>query len=237
EELRRRLTRSAIAVALATAVAFAFADHVFNILKAPAGSIELVFIEMTEMLSTYVKVCIASGIVLSMPYLAYQFFAFVAPALTDREKRYLYIILPWVTGMFLCGVVFAYFVLLPPAINVLLNFGSDIATPQIRVGNYISLVTRITVITGILFELPVVTTFLSRLGIISPRWLAQRRKAAILLSFILAAIVTPTTDPVNQALIAGTMIALFEMSIWLAKIFQRRQVPRTALPRPTTVKS
>ncbi|MEW6142416.1 MAG: twin-arginine translocase subunit TatC [Chloroflexota bacterium] len=228
DELRRRLTRSVIAVAIATVIAFAFANYIFYFLKLPAGDIELVFIEMTEMISTYMKVCLAAGFAITMPYLVYQFFAFVAPALTRKEKKYIYIILPWVTFMFLGGIAFAYFVLLPPAINILLTFGEDIATPQIRIGNYISLVTRILLVTGLIFELPVVTTFLSRLGVLSPKWLAGKRKAAILLSFVIAAVVTPTMDPINQTLVAGTLIVLFEMSIWLAKIFQRRQVPQTA---------
>lgn len=228
DELRRRLTKSVIAVAAGTVIAFVFASYIFYFLKLPAGNVELVFIEMTEMISTYMKVCLAAGTVISMPYLIYHLFAFVTPALTRKEKRYVYIILPWVTFMFLGGIAFAYFILLPPAINILLTFGEDIATPQIRIGNYISLVTRILLITGLIFELPVVTTFLARLGVLSPKWLAGKRRAAILLSFIVAAVATPTMDPVNQTLVAGTLIVLFEMSIWLAKIFQRRETPRTA---------
>jgi len=228
DELRRRLTKSVIAVAAGTVVSFIFANYIFDFLKLPAGNVELVFIEMTEMISTYMKVCLAAGIAITMPYLVYQFFAFVAPALTRKEKKYVYIILPWVTFMFLGGIAFAYFILLPPALNILLTFGEDIATPQIRIGNYISLVTRILLVTGLIFELPVVTTFLSRLGVLSPKWLAGKRKAAILLSFVAAAVVTPTMDPINQTLVAGTLIVLFEMSIWLAKIFQRRQAPQTA---------
>lgn len=227
DELRRRLTRSVIAIAISTAVAFAFADYFFYFLKLPAGDIHLVFIEMTEMITTYMKVSLAAGIAISMPYLIYQFFAFVAPALTHREKKYVFIILPWVTAMFLGGVAFAYFLLLPPAINILLNFGGDIATPQIRIGNYFSLVTRILLVTGLIFELPVVTTFLARLGVLSPKWLAGNRRSAILFSFITAAILTPTVDPINQTLVAGTLIVLFEMSIWLARIVQRRDAPRT----------
>jgi sec-independent protein translocase protein TatC len=224
-ELKRRLVRGVIAVAVATIASFFLAEYIFYFLKLPAGNVELIYVEMTEMVSTYMKVCLAAGIVISTPYLAYHFFAFVAPALTRREKKYLWVILPWVTFMFLGGVAFAYFVLLPPALGILLTFGEGIATPQIRVGNYISLVIRILLVTGAVFELPVVTTFLARLGVVTPKMLASRRKAAILLAFVLSAVVTPTVDPVNQTLVAGTLVLLYELSILLARIFQKKAAP------------
>ena len=221
-ELRRRLIRSVIAVSITTVISFIFASQIFEILKSPAGEINLIYIEMTEMIGTYMKVSFASGIMLAMPYLVYQFIMFVSPALTDREKKRVYLVLPWIALMFIGGVVFAYFILVPPAMKFLITFGSDIADPQIKIGNYVSIVTRLLLAIGLVFEMPVITTFLARLGIITPKWLSNKRKPAIILAFILAAIITPTFDPVNQILVAAPLIILYEISIWLAKLVQRK---------------
>ena len=129
--------------------------------------------------------------------------------------------------MFAGGVAFGYFILIPPATRFLLSFGADIASPEIRIGNYISLITRLLLSIGLVFELPVITTFLARLGVITSSWLASKRKISIILAFILAAIITPTFDPINQTLVAAPLIILYEMSIWLAKLVQRRK-PREA---------
>lgn len=222
-ELRKQLIRSVIAIAVTSLISFIFAKQIFYILILPAAGINLIYIEMTEMIGTYMKVCIASGIVLAMPYLAYQGIMFVSPALTSKEKRYVYVALPWIALMFMAGVAFGYFILVPPAISFLITFGSDIATPQIKIGNYISIVTRLLLAIGFAFEMPVITTFLARLGIIKPKWLSDRRKPAIIIAFILAAIITPTFDPINQILVAVPLIVLYELSIWLAKLVQRKE--------------
>ena len=221
-EFRRRLIRGVIAVSVTTVISFIFAKQIFEILKSPAGEINLIFIEMTEMIGTYMRVSLVSGIILAMPYLVYQLIMFISPALTHREKKRVYLILPWIALMFIGGVIFAYFILVPPAVKFLITFGSDIATPQIKIGNYISIVSRLLLSIGLVFEMPVLTTFLTRLGIITPKWLSDKRKPAIILAFILAAIITPTFDPVNQILVAAPLIILYEISIWLAKLVQRK---------------
>ncbi len=221
-ELRSRLIKCVIAVILTTSISFIFAKQLFHILILPAGEINLIYIEMTEMIGTYMLVCLTSGIILAMPYIVLQFLMFVSPALTRKEKKYVYLILPWVGMMFIAGVVFGYFVLVPPGMRFLTTFGSDIATPQIKIGNYISVVTRLLLAIGLVFEIPVVSTFLARLGVITPKWLADKRKPAIILALILAAIITPTFDPVNQMLVAVPLMVLYEMSIWLAKLVQRK---------------
>jgi len=223
QELRRRLIRSVIVVAVASLIAFVFYKWIFYILKLPAEGINLVFIEMTEMLGTIMKVCLLAGIILAMPYLVYEGIMFVSPALTPREKKYVYIVLPWIALMFMGGVAFGYFILIPPATKFLISFGSDIASPEIRVGNYVSVVARLLLAIGIVFEMPVITTFLARLGVLKPKWLSDHRRAAIIFAFILAAIITPTFDPINQSLVAVPLIVLYEMSIWLARLVQKRQ--------------
>ncbi len=240
-ELRKRLIRGLIAVAITSILSFIFREQIFDILISPVQDISqdinfnLIFVEMTEMLGTVMRVSLISGIMLAMPYLIYEFIMFVSPALTRKEKRYVYLILPWIALMFAGGVIFGYFILVPPATKFLITWGSDIATPQIKIGNYISIVTRLLLAIGLVFEMPVVTTFLSRLGVITPKWLAAKRKLAIIFAFILAAIITPTFDPLNQTLVAAPLIVLYEMSIWLAKLVQRKR-PQvvTSLPTPTS---
>lgn len=234
DELRRRLFWSAIVLVITTILSFVFTKQILHFLIAPAGHINLIFTEMTEMLGTYMQVALVGGIVLAMPFLVYQFIMFISPALTRQEKKYVYIALPWITIMFLGGVAFGYYVLLPPAMKFLVTFGSDIATPQIKIGNYISLVTRLMLAIGVVFELPVVTTFLAKLGIISPQTLSRRRKWAIIGAFVLAAFITPTVDPINQSLVAVPLIALYEMSIWLAKLVYRGRTKTVTSAASTT---
>jgi sec-independent protein translocase protein TatC len=222
-ELRKRLIRSVIAIGIGIIIAFIFWRWLFYILMLPAQNMNLIFIELTEMIGVVMRVCLAAGLILAMPYLTLQVILFIRPALTKKEERYVYIMLPWVAVMFLGGVAFGYFVLIPPAIEFLYSFGSDIATPQIIIGNYISIVTRLLLAIGLVFELPVLTTLLARMGIVQPEWLASKRKAAIIGAFILAAIITPTFDPINQTLVAVPLIVLYEMSIWLAKLVYRRK--------------
>lgn len=223
-ELRKRLIRSVIVVAITVIISFIFYPQIFDLLisRAPTG-IELQAIEMTEMLGTIMRVSMASGVILAMPFLTYELIMFVSPALTRREKKYVYLVLPWITLMFGAGVAFSYFVLLPRITGFLLTFGSDIATIQPKIGSYISVVTRLLLAVGLVFEMPVLTTFLARVGIIKPKWLSERRKAAVILAFVLAAIITPTIDPINQSIVAAPLIVLYEISIWLAKLVYRKK--------------
>jgi sec-independent protein translocase protein TatC len=233
-ELRSRLLKSVIAIVVASVISFVFADRIFSVLTRPAAGFELIYIDMTEMLGIYMKVCLTVGIALAMPYLLFQVLMFIFPALTRREKKYVLLIIPWISLMFAAGIVFSYFILLPPAINFLLTFGSDFATPQIRIGSYINLVTRVILATGVIFELPVISTFLARLGIVTSEWMAGKRKIAVVGAFVLAALITPTFDPVNQCLVAVPLVVLYELSIWLAKLVQKRH-PRTVAASPEPV--
>jgi len=234
KELRQRLIRSVIAVLITSAISFIFAKQIFYILILPTEGINLIYIEMTEMIGTYMKVCLASGIILAMPYLIYQAIMFVSPALTRKEKKMVYLVLPWIALMFAGGVAFGYFILIPPATKFLLTWPGGIATPQIKIGNYISIITRLLLAIGFVFEMPVVTTFLARLGVITPKWLASKRKIAIVFAFILAAIITPTFDPLNQTLVAAPLVVLYEMSIVLAKLVARKKAQEVP-PVPASV--
>ena len=230
QELRKRLIRSVIAVVITTVLSFIFYHWIFHIFLLPAQNTQFVFIDLTEMIGTVMKVCLAGGLIVAMHYLTLQAIMFVSPALTRKEKKYIYTILPWIALMFLVGVVFGYFILIPPAMKFLLTFGSDIATPMIKIGNYISIVTRLLLAIGLVFETPVVITFLARMGIVNAKWLASKWKIVVIVAFIVAAIITPTFDPINQSLVAIPLIVLYAMSILLAKLVQRKKTEAMATP-------
>jgi sec-independent protein translocase protein TatC len=233
-ELRKRLIRSIIVLVITAIISFVFYEEIFDILIYPAPEgINLQAIKMTEMLGTTMRVALICGIILAMPYLTYELVMFISPALTRREKRYVYLILPWIALMFAAGVVFAYFILIPRITGFLIGWGSDIVSVQPMFSDYVNIVTRLLLVVGLVFELPVLTTFLSRIGIIKPKWLADKRKPAIIIAFILAAIITPTIDPINQCLVAVPLILLYEMSIWLSKlVYKRKAVSDENIPSP-----
>ena len=222
-ELRDRIVKSAIALVIGVAVGFIFAPQFIEILRVPAGNMQLQAIELMENLSVYFKVALAGGLIIAMPFLVYQMIAFAAPGLTPRERGYIYRILPAVTIMFLGGVAFAYFVALPPALSFMKNFMSNIAEPQIRISNYIDIVVRLIVAVGLVFETPIIIMFMARLGLVSPQWLARRRRLWVVLAFIIAAIITPTFDPINQSIIAIPLLILLELSILLARLVYKKR--------------
>lgn len=222
-EMRDRIFKSAIALAAGIAIGFIFAPQFIEILRAPAGNMQLQAIELMENLSVYFKVALAGGLIIAMPFLVYQMIAFAAPGLTPRERGYIYRILPAVTIMFLGGVAFAYYVALPPALSFMKNFMSNIAQTQFRISDYINIVTRLIVAVGIVFETPIIIMFMARLGLVSPQWLARRRRLWVVLAFIIAAIITPTFDPINQLIIAIPLIILLELSIILARFVYKKR--------------
>ncbi|MES0279217.1 MAG: twin-arginine translocase subunit TatC [Dehalococcoidales bacterium] len=223
-EMRRRFFRSVLAIIIATALSFIFYNQIFEFLLAPGPEdMQLQAIELMENLSAIFRVCLTAGFVIAMPFIVYQVFAFLAPALRPSEKRYVYTAIPFIGGLFISGVAFAYYVALPAALGFLLSFGSDIATPEIRISNYINIVTRLLVAVGISFEMPIIIMVLARVGIVTPEWLAGKRKIWLVVAFILGALITPTFDPINQTIIAIPLIVLYEVSIILARIVRRRK--------------
>jgi len=238
-ELRRRVLICVVAVIIGSAVAFAFFEQLIELLVRPARDLnlddggQLVFTEVTELLTTAVKVSFVAGLVLAMPIVLYQVVMFVAPGLTGRERRYLFGFMPGAMLAFVSGVAFGYFVLTPPALHFLLTFGGDVAVPLIRVSNIINLMIRLLFWMGVAFETPLVMYLLAQLGIVSARGLARFRRYWVVVAFILGAIITPTFDPVNQGLVAIPLLALYELGILLARFAGRgRQKSETAIMRP-----
>lgn len=222
EELRRRLIYSAIGVAIATVISFVFTRDLLRILQAPAGNTPFITYEVTEQFSTYFKVSFYSGLALALPVILYQVIRFLLPGLTTQERRYIRFLLPGSVFCFALGVVFAYYVALPPALGFLIQFlPEDIATAQVRLANYISFVTTLLFGIGAVFETPIVIFFLAKLGIVNHKMLSKNRKYAVLGVFVVAAVVTPTPDPVTQSLVAIPLLGLYEAGVWLSRIARR----------------
>ena len=240
EELRRRLMISLLALLVGCGVSFASWRQIMELLVRPAQDLnssadsQLVFIEVTEMLTTSFKVSLWAGFILVLPVILYQAVNFVAPALTRKEKRYLFTFLPGAMLGFLAGVAFAYFVLTPPALHFLITFGSDVATPTIRISNLVDLMLRLLFWMGLAFETPLVMYLLAQLGIVRARSFSRFRRFWVITAFILAAIITPTFDPLNQALVAIPLIALYEIGIllaWVAGLGRRPAETISPVPR------
>ena len=226
-ELRRRLTWSVAAVLVCTVVSFVFHQQILTLLMKPAqGFAEMpsgkpIYTDLTEFIGVAMKVSLLGGLVLSFPLVLYQIVRFVAPGLSGTERRYLYLLVPGALTAFLLGAAFGYRVLFPPAVEFLLSFGSDVATPYIRVGNYTSLMLTLLFWMGIVFETPIVAFFLSKIGVVTPRLMSRNRRYAVVVAFLLGAIITPTFDPINQTLVALPIIVMYELGILLARLGQR----------------
>jgi sec-independent protein translocase protein TatC len=226
QELRRRLFVAALAVVAGLIVSIVFGERIIEFLREPAegsGQVDFQFIEPFEFVVTYFRVGLLGGLTLGMPVIIYEALRFVSPGLTAQEKGWLYSVTLGATILFLGGAAFAYYVALPPALNFLFNFGEDIAEPNIRIGSYIDFVTRLIFWTGVSFETPLLVMFLARFRIVTPRQLLRWWRFAIVIAFVIAAIVTPTIDPVTQSLIAGPIIVLYFFGILLAWLVQPRR--------------
>jgi len=220
EELRQRLIKSAIALAVATAFSLIFAKRALLALVSllPSEAPRPQAIRPVESFVVYIKVAALLGVALAMPVIVYQFLAFVMPGLKPHEKRYLYFIIPGATLLFVAGLAFTFWVILPFGIPVLVNFLSDVIVQQWTIDYYVSFVVRFLLAVGLVFETPLIMFFLAKIGVITPKTLARSRRYAIVIAAVVAAILTPTTDPFTMLLVMGPLILLYEFGVLLAKL-------------------
>ena len=219
-ELRDRLVRASLALIIATAFSFIFANRLVEFLTIPVGGREMLqSIEVTENIGIFMRVSLISGFVLAMPVIVYQFIRFIVPGLTKEEQRYLWIIVPSASLLFLVGVAFAYFVMLRAALPFLLSF-LDIPTAP-RPKSYFGFVARLLFWIGVSFQTPLILAFLARLGVITPEALKKNRKYAIVVIALIAAAITPTVDPVNMLLVMGPLFLLYELGVLLSRLTYR----------------
>ncbi len=221
-ELRRRTIRAGLALVAAAAVSVLFTNKVIELLIQPTGGIKPIFLRPTELFFTYFKVALMVGLCLAMPYIMFQILAFIYPAMENpKERRYfkslvLFGALPG-TLLFLAGVAFCYFVMLPFALRYLLSFGSNLAEAQWTIAAYITFVLTFLFGAGIMFETPLVMFVAAKLGIMSARKYISYWRYAFILIFLTAAIVTPTPDPLNMMLVATPLLVLYGLGILLAR--------------------
>jgi sec-independent protein translocase protein TatC len=222
EALRGHILRSLAALFVTILVSTTFAGRVLDWLAKPVGGIEaLQAIEVTESIGAFMRVSLLSGFALALPYIGVEIFAFMNPGLKRRERALLIVAIPIATLLFLLGMAFAYYIMLPVALPFLLNFLGIVTVP--RPSNYIRFVTGVMFWIGIAFQFPLVIYTLAGLGVVKAKSLASGWRFAILGIAILAAAITPTIDPVNMALVMAPMIVLYFLSIGLAALAQRRR--------------
>jgi len=231
EELRKRLMRSLIAAFIAFGVCYNFKEWLFEILTRPLveslpKNATMIYTSLPEAFFNYLKISFFAGLVVASPYVLYQIWKFISPGLYASERKY---VLPFVlssTILFVGGVLFGYFIALPPAFRFFLEFSTDFLKPMLTIREYLSLTIKLLLAFGIVFEIPVFIFFLAKIGVVNSRMLAKQRKYAILLIFIVAAIITPTPDAFTQTIMAIPMMILYEIGILVAKWGERKKVKK-----------
>lgn len=227
EELRKRLVVCAIGVGAGFVIAYIFAERLFQLLVAPLKSVmpegdQLIFTNLPEMFFAYIKVAFIAGIMAASPLIFYQLWMFIAPGLYQKEKK---MAIPFVvssTILFVGGALFGYFVVFPFGFKFFIGFSNEYVKALPSVKQYFSFSMKLLFAFGAVFELPVIIFFLSKMGIVTPQFLSQKRKYAILLTFALAAILTPP-DVITQCMMAGPLIVLYEIGILVSRIAQKKK--------------
>jgi sec-independent protein translocase protein TatC len=222
-DLRKRLIISVLTLVVAFFACFTFYEPILNWMMVPIEAVlpaksQMVAVEIQETFFTALKVAFFSGFIVSLPVIFWQLWLFLAPGLYDHEKK---LVIPFVffaTLMFLIGAAFAYYVVVPFGFEFLINFGSTVVTILPSIGKYVGFFTKLLFGFGIAFELPVITFFLAKIGLVDDRMLKDFFKYAVVIIFIVAALLTPP-DVLTQFLMAGPLILLYGISIYIAKVF------------------
>ena len=223
EELRRRLIYSLVSVAVCFGVAWNYADRIFNFMQRPIVEAlrhhkldeKLVYLSPTEPFNLYLKVGMVAGLFLASPLVLYQVWLFISPGLYRHEKRYVLPFLVSTVGLFLAGGYFGYRLVYPAALDFLIGYGGEFR-PMITVGEYTDLFLTVILGLGLVFEMPILIFFLALMGVVDAAFLWRNLRYAILVIFLLAAVLTPTTDIVNLCIFAAPMIGLYVLSIGIA---------------------
>jgi sec-independent protein translocase protein TatC len=223
DDLRKHLLRSLLALTLAVIVSFIFTQPLIHYLARPVGGLDqLKAIEVTESIGVFMKVALLSGVVLALPYIAFEFWLFAAPGLRPRSRSFGLIAIPLATLLFVAGMAFAFYVMMPAALPFLINFMGIQA--ELRPASYYNFVTGVMFWIGVSFEFPLLVYALTSIGLLNPKILAEQWRLAIILIAVLAAAITPTVDPINMGLVMGPMIVLYFISIGLSRIAYRGRV-------------
>jgi sec-independent protein translocase protein TatC len=225
EELRRRLLVAFAALGVGTAVGFAFVDRVLDFLIRQLQVERVVFFAPAEALFIRIKVALLVGVFIGLPVILYQLWTFIAVGLTNVERRAIVGLLPPSIALFLLGASFGLFVIMPIGVRVLLSYATPTLQPMLAVGPALSFLMAFVLAFGFIFQLPIVVVFLARLGLVSPAALATGRRYAVVGICVLSALLTPGTDVVSMMLMAVPTYALYELSIWLARLVAPKASP------------
>lgn len=220
EELRWRLIYSLIGIVVGAIVCGVFIDFLVDmVLLSPARKVgaDLQNLKPFGQVFLYFQVAIAGGMILSIPNIFYQLWRFISPALRKHEKKYILSIVIFSSVCFLIGIGFAYFVMLPLTLNFAAHFGSTTIKNQFAIDEYMSIIFSVMLGAGLIFELPMISFFLSKLGILKPAYMRKYRRHAIVIIMFLAALLSPGTDPVSQLVLAVPLVFLYEISILISK--------------------
>jgi len=221
-ELRRRILWSLALFAAASVAAYVFSEPALEHLRTrlPSGT-ELVFLAPSEAFFARIKLSLAGGLILAFPFLMWQLLAFISPFLPRRDRRMALLLIPLSFILFLAGASFSYAVMMPFALRFLLGFGGADLEPMISVSPYVSFVLLMVLPMGLIFQLPIVMVFLTRIGLVDPVAMAKRRKYAVFAIFVIAAVLTPA-DAFSQLIMAGPLLVLYELSLLVARLARRR---------------
>jgi len=223
-ELRKRLFISVACVIVMFFACFSFNEYIINILKEPVIKVlpelsnQITFVELQEPLFTAIKVSFFTAFVLSLPVVFWQFWKFVAPGLYENEKKLVFPFVLFASIMFILGCLFCYFVVVPLAFKFLIDFGVDTQNfkPLISIGLYVGFFTKLMLAFGLAFEMPVITFFFAKLGLIDDAFLKRHFRVCVLIIFVFSAMMTPP-DVISQFLMAGPLCILYGFSILIAK--------------------
>ncbi len=215
KEFQGRVIRAVIAVAITTSLSFFFVSDLLKALSAPYGG-KLLVLEPTEGISIFIRVGLTMGIAIASPIIIYQILAFVIPGLTPKELRLMRFVVPMSFILFLIGASFAWFLMIPTAIEYLATFGPEIFQVEFSSRGYVPFVMQLTMWIGVAFEMPLVMMFLAQLGFVTPKMLIQGWRLAVVGCVIAASVITPTVDPFNMALVALPLMGLYIISILFA---------------------
>ena len=232
-ELRRRLVRGFLAILIGFFACYGFAKELFYYLSLPLLKVmpadaKFIYTGVAEGFFVDLKVSFVAGLFVACPYLFYQIWAFIAPGLYEEEKRYVVPLAFTSALFFLGGGLFCYFVVFPFAFTFFMSYSTDNIVAMLSINEYLSFALKMLIAFGLIFEMPLFSFFLARLGIISAQWMRDVRKYAVLAVFIIAAILTPP-DVFSQLLMAAPMLVLYEISIWVAAaVGKKKTKPETA---------
>lgn len=220
DDLRKTLTRAAIALIVGIVIALPLTQPILEFLRQPYGE-RFQILDPTGSVISFFRVTLMIGAIISIPATTYQLLLFIIPGMTKQEKRYLFRAIPAITLLFLIGVIFAWTILIPPALDFLQGFQSETFKAEWTADGYLGFVTALVFWMGVAFETPLIFFVLSLMGMVEARTLARNWRIAVIASAVAAAIITPTVDPVNMFLVMGPLMALYGLSIILVMIGRR----------------